>query len=345
MGKRLPSTCDRPERPGLTLLELMLALALSALIFVAVGMALDLNVRKQHARRTNVEEAQLARAILRTIGDDLRGAVQITQESDSLDGLSSNPLTAAIGGDADTSGESTPPSGGGGSGTTGGGGASEDTTGTGDADETGEDIASSVVPPPKLGLYGNATQLQVDVSRLPRPDQYNPMLGAQASNQQLPLDLPSDVKTVAYYIQPGGLTQDNAVSLTRQTDLVSGGLIRRELDRAVTALAAQGGDANILQQSAEVIAPEVTSILFEYFDGLTWLEEWDSSVMEGLPQAVRVVVTVRPRDEEMRTPIIGGAAPQTTVQQGHLVYWLVIKLPLANPPISAEDDGLGSVGL
>ena len=58
-----------------TLIEIILSLGLSVLVLMAVGMAINLHLRLLDSGRTKVEEAQLARAILRNIAQDLRNAV------------------------------------------------------------------------------------------------------------------------------------------------------------------------------------------------------------------------------------------------------------------------------
>ncbi len=61
---------------GFTLLEVVLALALAALVLYTLTLAVGLHLRMADAGRTDVEEAALARALLRRIADDLRGAVR-----------------------------------------------------------------------------------------------------------------------------------------------------------------------------------------------------------------------------------------------------------------------------
>ncbi len=65
---------DRPPR-GFTLLEVILALGLTGLLLVALGMAIDFHFRVLDTGRAHVEEGQLARVLLRRIADDLRAAV------------------------------------------------------------------------------------------------------------------------------------------------------------------------------------------------------------------------------------------------------------------------------
>ena len=62
----------RRSRRGYTLLELLLALALSSLVIYSILWAIQLHLRSLDVRRTSIEEAQLARAVMRMISDDLR---------------------------------------------------------------------------------------------------------------------------------------------------------------------------------------------------------------------------------------------------------------------------------
>ena len=62
--------CSRPG--GFTLIEVLLSLGLAALVLVALATAVDVHLRCVQSGRTHVEEAQLARALLHRIADDLR---------------------------------------------------------------------------------------------------------------------------------------------------------------------------------------------------------------------------------------------------------------------------------
>lgn len=83
---------DRNCRLGVTLLELILAMSLSILVLMAISMAINIHFRVLDVRRTNVEEARLASAVLKHMADDLRSAVQYTPPD--LSGLES--LTASL---------------------------------------------------------------------------------------------------------------------------------------------------------------------------------------------------------------------------------------------------------
>ena len=334
------------KHTGVTLLELILALALSTLILMAVGAAIHLHLRTLDVRRTNVEEAQLARAVLRRMADDLRSAVWYEQvEFPSIAGLTGGAARDSSGDTDSDSPDSNSPSDTGDSNSSGGASSNSgdnDTTGltaTIDEEQLGQDIANSIVPPAVLGLYGNQYELQVDISRLPRLDQYAALMtddGFAAS-----LDIPSAVKTVAYYLQyPTTVVAaptNSAPSSMQSNASGAPGLVRREIDRAVTQWAADNGNLEALNQSGELLAPEVTHLEFRYFDGLQWLLEWDSELQGGLPMAVEIVIAIR--SAESTNLQNAEEASFAVMPVPDLFYRLVVRLPAAEakPPEETEE--------
>jgi type II secretory pathway pseudopilin PulG len=317
------------NRRGVTLLELILALALSAFILVAIGMAIDLNLRSLDARRSNVEQAQLARAVLRRIADDLRSAVRTeTTDFSSVDDLATNVLPA---GTSQLSSAAAS--------------AGVDPSATSSA----TNIADSLVPPAVPGLYGNQYELQVDISRLPRLDEYQIVMSSDPSVSLV--DIPSDVKTVAYYIQPSeAVTADSSLSTgfyggqqTAPTNGSNGGLVRRELDRAVTQWAMNNANYDALQKKAQVLAPEVAYLEFRYFDGTQWWMEWDSQVKGTLPVAVEIALAiVSPQDIENQPLSIASYASFADLPPGTSIYRLVVRLPVGEPT-PPEETGLETI--
>src|SRR3954452_23543273 len=62
----------KQHRAGFTLFEVILAIALAAVLLTLIGTAINLYLVQVDAGRTRVEEAQLARSILSMIADDIR---------------------------------------------------------------------------------------------------------------------------------------------------------------------------------------------------------------------------------------------------------------------------------
>ncbi len=309
------------QRPhGFTLLEVLLSLALAATLVLGIAVAIDLYLKLGDRGRAEVEDALLARAVLHQVAADLRSAVRY------------DPLRAA---DAASGGSL--------SSLTGGGGLFEEDDVFGDDDFFGEeallddlaslDLAVSVAPSSLPGLYGNRTQLAVDVSRLPRADQYDQML-ALASDGLL-VDRVSDVKTVAYYV----LSPEDGLFYSAEAG-GEGGLVRRELDRAVTLWASQQGTLDAMSLAAEPMAPEVVAIEFLYYDGMTAHESWDSALYGGLPTAVEIALTVRvtPRDGGWSNFWgLGGGGDYEEVA----VHRLLVDLPAADAVAAAVTDLTG----
>jgi hypothetical protein len=111
-------------------------------------------------------------------------------------------------------------------------------------------------------------------------------------------DVPSDLKTVAYYVRgPASAPPDTGFApqgTLTASDSTRAGLVRRELDRAVSQYANEQGRMEQLNQQGELIAPEVVGLEFRYFDGSQWMEFWDSQQIQSLPLAVEITVAIQP---------------------------------------------------
>lgn len=307
-------------RRGYTLLEVMLAMLLASLVLVALGMAVDTQLRVVEKGRSHVEEAQLARALLQRIANDIRGTVRY----DPLDiaslvpGMSEESLQALT----DKSGFE---------------GMDMSEVERREAEEDGTPPSESVAPPLIPGLYGNRYELRVDVSRLPRIDQFQRALAPSASGLA---DRLSDVKTVAYFVIP---PDDRSGVFDAGETASPSGLFRRELDRAVTCWAADEGTLDEMDLELAPIAPEVLAIEFLYFDGQEWLEEWDSDEMGGLPSAVQIGIAIEPASQRglASRP---GSLPRGVSDEADerpMFYRLLVHLPAAAP---MTGDGTGGLG-
>jgi prepilin-type N-terminal cleavage/methylation domain-containing protein len=323
----------RQSRRGVTLLELLLAMALSVMVLSAVAMAIEMHLKMLGTRRMQVEESQLARTVLSRIKQDLMNAVQYeVLDVSNLQSLASDALTGAAGLDPSSL--------------------------SGLAEQAGvdpamvedpfgiagtQDIAGSVAPPTIPGLRGNQYELQIDVSRLPRIDEYFVMYNPLDTTKLV--DIPSDVKTVAYYLSPDlppleegqGLPDLSQQERIRVTGYAGRGLMRRELDRAVTTWAVNNGDTLELSRSGEMLAPEVTGLEFRYFDGLDWWLEWNSEARQGLPVAVAIAIEIggdpsRVEDPEASRSLLSLTPDdQFDPSSSRTLYQLVVHLPAAVP--------------
>ena len=342
---------DRGDR-GFTLLELILALSLSVLIMMAIGMAIQVHLRSFDSRQNVLNESQLARAILRIIADDIRSVVvHYEQDVSSIEAMLANVSVTGGGAEAgDGGGGSTSGNEGGEQGGDSGSGAASAGSSQGTGSETsGElttttastDLSTTLTLPTKPGIYGNQYQLQVDISRLPRLDEYQPDVTANPSSEIL--DIPSDVKTVSYFMTEVDAASAQALNpLAAPTAGVQQGLIRRQLDRALTRWAMQNAAATSLMQSGDLLATEVVGLEFQYFDGLEWRTDWDTEYNQGLPLAIQVVLYMAGGEGESEelTSIDAISGGQTSAQY----YRLVVDIPSGAAQIteSASSSDTGS---
>ncbi|MDB4393777.1 GspJ family type II secretion system protein [Rhodopirellula sp.] len=316
-----------------TLLEVLLTLAMSVVLMGLIGTAFQFYAVDMNVRNMDIQQTQLAAAVMQMIEDDLRATLHA--EPADMSGLE-ELLSASLGGEDEEAGQ---------------GGSEEDLSAAGISMEeepiesietTTLDLTSGVAVLQTPGLIGNQYQIQLDLSRLPRLEEYVAMLDETTADLQ---DVPSDLKTVAYYVQSddstGGVIDSLAELDPDATDLMSGGLVRRSLDRAATVEAATMGNISTLNQTGDLLAPEIKSIEFSYWDGLTWQVEWSSDEFGELPLAVQVrIYMVDPAlaaTEDANT--ISSLGPDSMRAFSHIV-----RLPMA-VPIETEEEDLSEAGL
>lgn len=366
--------CRRSHRNGLTLLEVILSLFLTAVVAVLIGGLVQLYLVNETRGRENLRQTQTARAILNMIADDIRTTVRYQPYDTSglqqmLSGAGASMMGGAGGmggmtGGGGASGGSAPidPSNAGGM--AGGGSISGGGMGAvGSAPPTPQEepAGPTVIPP---GIFGTESSIEIDVSRMPRPDEYVIQPG-DISRGTLG-DMPSDIKTVGYYVQalradgvldplaqltaqsPQGATTANATSSG-----MSGGLVRRSLDRAVTQFAYLNGNSDQLGRTGEIIAPEVLGIEFSYFNASSgWQTQWDSSQM-GLPHVVKVTLAMQTESKSRSSPLEPGLMLSTITssmveEHGIQFYSVNVIIPgsmLLSAPVPQSGTGTSSNGM
>lgn len=299
----------RERRQGFTLLEVLLGLVLAAMILMAVAGAVYLHLHVLQFGREEVEQALLARSLLRQIGSDLHCAVSLPPEDQSAlitVAANSTESSSGLGGTTKLSSLSSNSS-----------SLSSNSTSSSSSDDSSD---SSVVW--TSGLLGSATCLQVDVSRMPRPSE---LPVGDSTSIIYPGGPPCDVKKVTYFL--GG---DASAALPNSTGsaalgvMASGsvGLCRCEQPCAVGAYATSQGSTT---GRVDCLAPEVTGLEFSYYDGSEWVDEWDSADKKALPIAVEVAIAVAPPNQEQA----GSGTPTTRI------YRLLVHLPTAQ--VSTSD--------
>ena len=260
---------QRRGQSGFTLVELVLATTIAMLLLGALYVAVDMQLRFAQNSRDLVEESTLARAILARIDSDASqvvglsdpGRFRIAAGADAL----SDPTatTAAAATTAPATGAAT-------AGTTTGTATSAASTST-----TESGTSTNIVLP--LGVQGDSETLHLYVSRVPRELYLN-------NNSDSPLVV-SDLRRVSYWLVGGA---DSPVGLARQ-----------EIAIVTSDDALQNLPPGIDSEGSFLIAEEVRSLSFQYFDGTNWQDNWDSTTPGadgvtpiGSPRAVAVTVGV-----------------------------------------------------
>jgi len=323
------------SRLAYTLIEVLISLFLMTVVLMIIGMAIESNLRLVTIERSEVEEAQLARAVLEKIARDIRSAVvSVREETLEVDTSAMTSLFGLSLFDAELASVMGP-------------GATTDE----EAEETDAVIGS--VP----GIYGDLEWLQIDTALLPRGETFGSK--QVRSGTSLQPDRLSPSKTILYYLgkDTGTITDIDEPryrperligSLGRSLDqsALQYGLFRRQLDRLVTQYVVNEGLELEYEQYDEPLAPEVESIQFTYFDpeaGMDgtsgdWVESWDMDERQTLPKAIKIEVGIRRK--RFGSSTINQLTGYGTEQLPTVVYSLTVVLPitLEPPPESEESD-------
>lgn len=166
-----------------------------------------------------------------------------------------------------------------------------------------------------LGLIGTATHMELHVSR----PQRDTSAGATAADLAAAARK-SDLRSVIYEFataQGAAQVDANGKPLT--------GLIRTEGDRLSVIDVQAAGGAGESMSVPHAVAEEVVSVLFRYFDGTTWTEEWDTSTLGQLPRAVEINLQFSP------AATIGSGLYTSAVTDATDTLRFVVALPAADP--------------
>ncbi|MCP4175171.1 MAG: hypothetical protein GY758_30860 [Fuerstiella sp.] len=175
------------------------------------------------------------------------------------------------------------------------------------------------------GLFGSDTDLVLYISR---PDRNQAYISAQ--ELMLPTDRSSDSMVVRYLMaQEGGGSLGGEFAASNAT-LVSGpstGLARMQGDLIGLSTAINQGDMDMQLAATELLAPEVVALRYEYFDGVDYLTEWDSTAQNAMPLAIVIELTltvVQDENDDRNLAETMGALQDT-------VHRLVVPIPVSTP--------------
>lgn len=339
-----PRGGGRRARLGFTLIEVVLAIGLSAMVVYLLSTATELYLANVDASRGRVENAQLARTLLDQIAADLAATRAYGPMAASASGGGpgqpqqfggGSPVGLAPGGGS--------PSGGGaplgGSGPPPNGGTNSTAPGgTGGAGGTTPLAAGNV-----QGLFGTVEQLRID--RAPYANWERASREVEPAETSAMADMPISVR---YFFVGGNKDRITAERLAgrgvvRESTMAgSAGLYRETIPTAAIAPTdppLPTGETARAGAHVELLAPEVVAFELAYYNGTALVDEWDPVLDRGLPRGVEIRLTIaeprfqaRPDQEEQRRLDDGRYRESELVE-----YRRYVRLPLVgqSPPAQA----------
>jgi len=194
---------------------------------------------------------------------------------------------------------------------------------TGEGSETEEPEISEVTTSVyKNGLIGTDRDLVLYISRPSRELDYvitPEALSAFSRSSDLMI-----VRWLLADVSSGGLATAVAAQNPDSQRAGVAGLARGSGGVNGFGAAIELADVNLQMQVTSLISSEVQSVLFEYFDGIDWVTEWDSTTLNRMPQAVRIELVLRNAPSAYDDP----PKPQDLPDSSHQ---LVVPVPVATP--------------
>jgi hypothetical protein len=327
-------------RRGFTLMEIVLAIALTSAVMYLLMTAIELYMIRVDSSRGRVESAQLARTILDQMAADL-AAMRLDPPGAAMargagGGQQSGGQQAGGGqsGGGNQTGQS-PSAAQGQQGAGGGYGGAGGNAG-GSSGNAGSTAGSAAAPATTHGIFGTAEELRIDRAAPPN--------WARASREVDPTEPPGAIdlpRTVRYYMNEG--TAQSAQEFAQRGVDVEGETAASVsgLYRELIPTAALSDDADPLASPAsrdgariELLAPEVVKLELHYFDGEKLVDEWDVVEDAGLPAGVEILLTIHepnygPSDDADQQRSLTGPRYK---EKDLVVYRRFVRLPKVSPP-------------
>ncbi|HEV3082766.1 MAG TPA: hypothetical protein VGY66_23480 [Gemmataceae bacterium] len=269
------------RRPAYTLLEVLLASAIGVLLMGGLYVAVDVQLRHAQAGREVVQQGTLARALLARMTSDINASVGPVQPvvtgSSGSSGSGGGAGGAMSGGGGGASGGTNAGSASGASGASGSGAGS-----TANSTPAASSSAPAGTAAQINSFQGNNDALVVTVSKWPREMDLSP----NASPDSEPTGV-SDLRRITYWVAGGG---GSPLGLARQEVKVV---------TSSDASLAPSIPPSVPDEASYVIAEEVKNLQFQYWDGTSWQDSWDStqagadgSTPQGPPLAIAITMDI-----------------------------------------------------
>jgi len=175
---------------------------------------------------------------------------------------------------------------------------------------------------------GTAEFLQLDVSHPAREDFVPEKVSTTQTTTTLPA-LSDNIRVTWGMVTPSSPPAD----ATGMRALVAKQALARQLTdrlRQVVETEEKQDNAPVMMEESSILAKEVVTLTLRYYDGYTWLTEWDSVTQERLPRAIEVTIGfIQPESRKPGTLNLPGS--ETIVPIKHVIF-----VPASSPPSGAE---------
>jgi prepilin-type N-terminal cleavage/methylation domain-containing protein len=312
------TTRIKHNRPAFTLLEMVLAMAIGVVLLLGLYFALDVFFKAADSGRTNIDQAQITRAVCDKFTKDITNHLWTTPNPTSGSSSSSTSTTGSTSSTTGTTSSTT-------SSTTSG---SSSTTGSSSTGSTSSSSSSSTTTSTpfvfNLGVQGGTDYCSIYIGKVPQSNYQVDTSTSQNNNSNNTQPTDSDLRRIDYWFVYGdpdssGLARQEVVMVTNQDDI-------------------NNMPPGIGDEQSYIFAKEVIAVTFEYFDGTTWQTQWDGTVLGsdgvtpiGPPLAIAITVSVGRSD--VKTTDVSDPSVLTT---RHVVH---IPTALINPATAPNSGG------
>ena len=262
-------------RSGFTLIEVLVALALSLVLISAIYSAVSLHWRYETLGRERIDRAQVSLAILRLLSEDV-GSVAFTAPKGPNEEESAAVESAETA--AKAAGTSATPA---------------QTKAVTSKVTSANTVGASTSTFSSLGIVGTTDVLQLDISQPAREDFIptdSTTQPASTTTAEATPSAESDQVRVKWGMARPLRAPDSA---TGPRALVANPALAREMaDRLWKSFETDedttSSSLNTPLDESSILAREVVSLRFRYYDGYSWVSEWNSTTRGRLPRAIEV---------------------------------------------------------
>jgi prepilin-type N-terminal cleavage/methylation domain-containing protein len=257
-------------RKAFTLLEMILALTIGVVVLWCFYSVLNYQVQQAQAGRRMLTEGTLARSLFTVMSRDILQTLGPPSPYIESSFTAAQSGTTSSGTTTGTTGTAT--------GTTGTMTGTTGTTGTTAATTAATTTMDTTVVFNNM-VYGSSNYLVMACNKVPRELNLTGVINFGNIGDPTQQASVSDLRRISYWLDNGGLAiQEMTVATSSENSITP---------------------PTLNDPESKILAPEVKDILFEFWDGMTWQDSWDGTILGGPnenvpvgpPSAIRITIT------------------------------------------------------